>query len=160
MVDIGDRVPAADTPTDTPPNMETKDIPITDEGQSSLDYWGNIPITKKTSAEAYMEMLEDGELGRLQLVALEIILQWDMEVMHKLREEQGWSLEDVWPTANEVARLAQISKNESYESVRKRVSEVAQPLGHRKCNVSGRKCSMRWPQEFYNMVDYRSKRWQ
>ena len=155
---IGDRVPEADTPTDTPPNMETKDIPVTDEGQASLDYWGTGKITKKTSAEAYMEMLEDGELGRLQLVALEVILRWDTDEIRKLRDEQGWSHKDVWPTANEVARLAQITNGESYESVRKRVSEVAQPLGHRKCNVSGRKCSMRWPQEFYNMVDHRSKR--
>ena len=99
------------------------------------------------SLDAYSDLKEEGKIRKYTEIAQFVVDEWEMMWCQKMQKQAGWELHP-FPTANEVAAMSQrLGKYES-ESVRKQVSQVSGKLGKRKCNVTGKTCSMRAPLKF------------
>ena len=99
------------------------------------------------SLDAYSDLKEEGKIRKYKEIAQFVVDEWEMMWCQKMQKSAGWELHP-FPTANEVAAIAQRLGTYESESVRKQVSQVSGKLGKRKCNITGKTCSMRAPLKF------------
>lgn len=94
------------------------------------------------SLDAYSDLKEEGKIRKYTEIAQFVVDEWEMMWCQNMQKQANWKLHP-FPTANEVAAIAQRLNDYESESVRKQVSQVSGKLGKRKCNVTGKTCSMR-----------------
>ena len=101
-------------------------------------------MTAASSVAALAAFRASGEQGAARDYVRSVVRQWHTFHIRRLREAQGWSIEntDPFPTANEVAAVVHALTRWSRSTCRKRVNEVAERVGARPCAVTGRRVAM------------------
>lgn len=71
-----------------------------------------------------------------------IIIEWRSPMFKSIQKNCNWVIH-TYPTANEVAYIAEERYSVSSSTARKEVSKVSEKMGSRECNVTGKTCAMR-----------------
>jgi|TARA_Y100000310_G_scaffold307993_1_gene350665 hypothetical protein len=71
-----------------------------------------------------------------------LLIEWRSPMFKVFQESYDWTVY-TYPTANEIAYLANDRYGISCSTARKEVSKLSEKMGTRKCNVTGKTCTMR-----------------
>ena len=104
---------------------------------------GAQPMRKQVTDESIKAFKEFQEKKKtVDEVVGHILVEWRSPMFRVIQQAYGWEIH-TYPTANEVGHVAEDRYGFSASTARKEVSKLSEKMGTRKCNVTGKTCTMR-----------------